>query len=113
MCPIDYTVNMATYADWMAWYRNHKYGLTPERFKELLVQQDEKCAICRCVFVHVELEKPVDRRRKRSNINVDHCHKTGVVRGLLCAGCNRVLGNFEDEKWRASAQAYLDASKQK
>ena len=96
----------------MQWYRKHKYGLEPERFKELLVQQDNKCAICRCDFVHIEEEKPAGRRRNRSNINVDHCHKTGVVRGLLCAGCNRGLGNYENEKWRASAQAYLEASKQ-
>ena len=89
----------------MQWYRKHKYGLEPERFKELLVQQDNKCAICRCDFVHIEEEKPAGRRRNRSNINVDHCHKTGKVRGLLCQSCNLKLGWYE--KYQDQINSYL------
>src|SRR5216684_7911658 len=56
-----------------------KYGLTLERFKLLKKRQQFKCALC----------------RRRKKLNVDHDHKTGKVRGLLCLQCNSGLGIFE------------------
>ncbi|MEU3690507.1 endonuclease VII domain-containing protein [Streptomyces narbonensis] len=53
------------------------YGLEPGEYAQLFEAQGGKCAICR------------QRRSKR--LDVDHCHKTGVVRGLCCARCNRQL----------------------
>jgi glycosyltransferase involved in cell wall biosynthesis len=46
----------------------------------------------------------------RSEVLVDHCHKTGVVRGLLCGLCNSAIGYFEDDPVRMSeAISYLEA----
>ena len=53
------------------------YGLTREDYAAILAYQDGKCAIC--------------RRTPRYNLDIDHCHKTGVVRGALCKPCNRRL----------------------
>lgn len=50
------------------------YGITAEEYATLLAAQQGACAIC---------------KQKRSyRLNVDHCHSTGRVRGLLCRLCN-------------------------
>lgn len=73
-----------------------KYGLTIQQFNEMLEDQGFGCAICT-----TELIFP----------NVDHCHKTGKVRGLLCSRCNSGLGIFQDNpNTLASALRYLDES---
>lgn len=64
--------------------RNHylrSYGITLEQREKLLIEQDFKCPICKC-----ELIKP----------HVDHNHKTGKVRAILCDQCNRGIGCFFD-----------------
>ena len=55
-----------------------RYGLTVEQEKLLLSVQNNKCAICSEMFIKTPC--------------VDHNHKTGRVRGLLCGHCNRMLG---------------------
>ena len=70
---------------WRTWLRN-KYGLTEGRYYEILEDQNYCCAICGSP------EK--DSRRQR--FCVDHCHDTGIVRGLLCFSCNVLLGNAND-----------------
>ena len=54
------------------------YGITAADYDELLKLQGGKCAICR-------------RRPKSKRLAVDHSHKTGEVRGLLCSRCNHDL----------------------
>lgn len=56
-----------------------KYGLTLERFEELLEATKGRCPICR---------EPINRR----TAHIDHCHATGIVRGLLCQRCNQAEG---------------------
>ena len=58
------------------------YGLTIEKYDEMLVAQDNKCYIC-------------GKSPKKNGLAVDHCHKTKVVRKLLCHGCNIMLGTIE------------------
>lgn len=73
-----------------SWERHIKetYDLTPDQYWAIYEHQGGKCYIC-------------DRPRAKSarkKLSVDHCHKTGMVRGLLCQRCNRdVLGYFRDE----------------
>lgn len=62
-----------------------KYGLTPEDYNKLYTQQQGKCFICQTY--ESELKQP---------LNVDHDHKTHIVRGLLCSNCNRGIGMFKD-----------------
>ena len=69
------------------------YGLTFEEYQQMLQEREDKCDICKQV-----MSKP----------HVDHCHKTGEIRGLLCAECNHGLGKFGDDTERLlSAVAYL------
>lgn len=66
-----------------------RYGLTQESFNQMLLKQEGKCAICKLNF---ENTKP----------NIDHCHTTERVRGLLCSPCNIVLGYVEKIQKRTS-----------
>lgn len=61
-----------------------QYGLTIEHYNKLLLQQNNKCAIC-------EQNCPTGKK-----LAVDHNHQTGKVRGLLCHHCNVGLGHFKD-----------------
>lgn len=62
------------------------YGLTVEDYNRLFTQQEGKCAIC-------GREQVIEKRQ----LAVDHDHKTGAVRGLLCGKCNMTLGLFNDK----------------
>ena len=61
-------------------------GLTQETYDTLYKEHKGCCAICG------KEEKNVLRGR----LNIDHCHTTGKVRGLLCHNCNAALGLLED-----------------
>ena len=63
------------------------YGITLKEYENLLKKQDELCAICK------EEERTIDGRTGLiKRLAVDHNHKSGKVRGLLCNRCNRVIG---------------------
>jgi hypothetical protein len=92
-----------------AWYAAHpwarkgqrlraRYGITLADYERMLAQQRTACAICRAALVP-------------GSTHVDHCHRTGKVRGLLCGHCNKALGLFRDdaEVIRAAVQ-YLGGS---
>lgn len=73
------------------------FGLTWDDYEAILAQQDGRCAICR--------GKP-----RKFALSVDHDHKTGEIRGLLCSRCNhRLLGSANDdaERLRRAAE-YLE-----
>lgn len=67
------------------------YGLTNEKYNDILKNQGGLCAICKCQ------EKEINPKTKEiQNLVVDHCHKTLKVRGLLCTACNKAIGGFKD-----------------
>ena len=75
-------------------YNGHlkrNYNITLDVYNEMLKEQDHKCAICQ------NEETKIDPHTKKpSRLAVDHCHKTGKVRGLLCFMCNYAIGKFKD-----------------
>jgi len=60
--------------------------MTLGQFHAMMAEQNGRCAIC-------DQEFGVGRRL---GPNVDHNHRTGKVRSLLCVGCNAGLGNFKE-----------------
>lgn len=72
------------------------YGITLGEYEEKLLEQNYKCVIC----------------ASKEHLHVDHCHSTGVVRGLLCNNCNRSIGMLkEDSLVLRKAADYLDKFK--
>lgn len=65
-----------------AYRRKHlkKYGLTLAQYEELIRKQNGRCVICKSLLEN-EIRTPA----------IDHCHKTGMVRGILCQSCNSGL----------------------
>lgn len=77
------------------------YGISLDEYEEMLLSQRGLCKIC-------ELPERHMKRGKVCALSVDHDHKTGVVRGLLCNNCNRALGLFgENASVLESARRYL------
>ncbi len=66
------------------------YNISTEQYAKLLEAQGGKCAICGCQETKV-------MRGKVMYLAVDHCHKTGKIRGLLCNGCNTGIGALKDD----------------
>lgn len=65
----------------------HRFDLTPEQYQILYEEQKGCCAIC---------GKHQSKLTKlKQNLCVDHDHKTGIIRGLLCIRCNTGLGYYE------------------
>jgi Recombination endonuclease VII len=75
----------------------HRYGVTASEIDAMIEIQAGLCLICLCDLG----DKP----------HVDHDHKTGEVRGVLCFNCNGGLGQFRDEPFRLKrAAAYLEGT---
>lgn len=66
------------------------YGMTEVDYDNMLERCGHKCEIC---------GKP-HKKEKMKCLHIDHCHKTGKVRGLLCNSCNRGMGWLGDDKSR-------------
>jgi hypothetical protein len=78
-----------------------QYGITPEQYDQMLAAQDGKCAICGTT-------DPGPVRVGQPAFRVDHCHKSGAIRGLLCHNCNSGMGLLGDSTERLeAAAAYL------
>jgi hypothetical protein len=72
-----------------------RFGISVEDYDKMLAAQKGVCAICG------NPETTYDpRHEKVKELAVDHNHTTGVIRGLLCRGCNQGLGNFKEDSQR-------------
>jgi hypothetical protein len=78
-----------------------QYGLTMDQVESIKTIQECRCAICKDLF------------NDTYKTQIDHCHETGKVRGLLCINCNWLLGKSRDtpELLRAAAD-YLERTKE-
>lgn len=68
-----------------------KFNLTIEDYEKLKKDQNNVCAICKKPERQTKI-----KTKEIKDLAVDHCHKTGKIRGLLCFACNGSLGKFED-----------------
>lgn len=82
------------------WYKNNRekiakqmrnyhlqrsYGISEETFEQMCATQNNMCLICSQIF-----------SCERKFIHIDHCHKTGRIRGILCNHCNNLLGHAKE-----------------
>ena len=67
---------------------SRSFGIDISQYNLLLESQNYRCAICKSK----ETGTP-----GRKHFNIDHCHKTGKIRGLLCRYCNLLLGHSKDD----------------
>jgi hypothetical protein len=82
-----------------------KYGISLAEYHRLFDEQKGACKICGAT-------DPCGNGSKNKRLYVDHCHDTGVVRGLLCHHCNVGLGSFKDDvNTLAKAIEYLSQNR--
>lgn len=80
-----------------------KYGITLEGYNQMFEKQNGMCAICELPFK----ENKTKGWGGKKEPCVDHNHKTGQVRGILCRGCNLALSMIEDENFIIKSNQYL------
>ena len=68
--------------------RSYKHRIKSAEIAALLVEQDYRCAICRV---------PFNETIRNLKSNIDHDHKTGHIRGILCRLCNTAIGHAQDD----------------
>lgn len=72
-------------------YIRYHYGISIEEFENLFQKQNGVCSIC---------GKPETSKHQRGTLktlSIDHSHRTGKVRGLLCYNCNRGIGHLQED----------------
>ena len=80
---------------WRAQRIKKTYGIGQAEFERMSTEQEGRCAICGVIP-----SRPLD---------IDHCHETKKIRGLLCGGCNRAIAHAQhDPKILRAAAEYLE-----
>lgn len=85
-----YCVLCAPSSKWSATIR--LYGVSYPDFQKMYKAQKGLCTLCKV----------------REAVAVDHNHTSGVVRDLLCKGCNIAVGFLDNEEWRERALKYIE-----
>jgi hypothetical protein len=73
-----------------------KYGITYAQYEELWLKQGQKCALCGKI-----------RKEGQRRFHLDHNHKTGKVRSILCFYCNRRRVGQLTYEWAVKIAGYL------
>jgi len=66
---------------------NRRYNISVAVYEALMEGVGRRCMIC----------KSIEGDGGISTLHIDHSHKTGKIRGVLCRFCNNGIGNFKDE----------------
>lgn len=90
----------ARFLDWKRSIKYH-YKLKVNDYNKLFSIQNGRCAICR--KHQSELKRGLD---------IDHDHKTGKVRGLLCNYCNKIVGRYINDSTHYKNQAIINGIKE-
>lgn len=69
--------------------RKRKFGIEHLEYAELYKNQNGVCAVCKN-------PETATRKGVLKSLAVDHDHKTGKIRGLLCSDCNTGIGKLKD-----------------
>lgn len=84
-----------------SYHLKRKFGITTEQYDELLRNQSGRCALC-----------PKTPEDEGQALAVDHDHKTGEIRGILCRYCNhRVIGRHRDADLLRRMADYIENGK--
>lgn len=84
------------------------FGITLEDYNTLLEAQGGACAVCGKLN-----GSDIHSGERTKQLSVDHDHKTGAIRGLLCNDCNRAIGQLqENPEILRKAADYLEFHKQ-
>ena len=62
------------------------YNISQADYENMVLTQENKCAVCQTSASNTD----------KGILDIDHCHSSGVVRGLLCGHCNRGIGLMKD-----------------
>jgi hypothetical protein len=80
-------------------FRRRKFGIESIDYLRMLQEQEHRCAICGC--------------EPKRRLDIDHCHASSEIRGLLCSNCNNGLGRFKDSPELLMKAAIYLAKKRK
>jgi hypothetical protein len=75
------------------------YGITIEDYERMMEECNSQC-VC----------GKTKGRSNREALHVDHCHDTGLIRGLLCHSCNRAIGLVNDPQLLRKLADYLESA---
>jgi hypothetical protein len=70
------------------------YGITTPQRKDIL---DKQSGLCLCCNGNISFSGERYKSACSKNAVVDHCHKSGKVRGILCGNCNLIIGRLKDD----------------
>lgn len=70
-----------------SWHLQKTYGIDLDTYNQLFIDQNGCCKTCK-----------THQTELKQSLHIDHSHKTGKVRGLLCGPCNRAIGLLKENK---------------